>query len=99
MRVYRRSATVHIPLQNGGFLGVAELISRLVLEGKQVEEHPATLEVRIFGQSSMKVLRTILGHLRLLSQLAWIRLQNRRPPTVESGSRLSPQRAKVTTEL
>jgi len=97
MRVYRRSATVHIPLRNAGFLGVAELISRLVLEGKQVVEHPATLEVRIFGQSSMKILQTIWGHLRLLTRLAWIRLQNRRPAPIESPSRLSPQSAKSTT--
>jgi glycosyltransferase involved in cell wall biosynthesis len=96
MRVYRRSATVQVPLRNSGFLGVAELISRLVLEGKQVVEHPATLEVRIFGQSNMKILRTIFGHLRLLTQLAWIRLQNRRA-YIENSSRLSPQNAKSTT--
>jgi glycosyltransferase involved in cell wall biosynthesis len=77
VRVYRRSSTVDTPLQYAGFLGVAELLSKMALENKKIVEHPATLEVRIFGQSKMKVIRTILGHLRLLAELARLRFSTR----------------------
>jgi polysaccharide deacetylase family protein (PEP-CTERM system associated) len=75
VRVYRRSAAVGIPLRYTGFLGVAELLGKMALTNKTIVEHPATLEVRIFGQSKMRVLQTIAGHLRLLSQLCWMRFQ------------------------
>ena len=75
VRVYRRSSAVHIPLENGGFLGVAELLGKMALANKKIVEHPATLEVRIFGQSKMRVLQTILGHLKLLSELGWMRFK------------------------
>jgi len=79
VRVYRRSSTVGMPLRHTGFLGVAELLGKMALANKAIVEHPATLEVRIFGQSKMRVLRTILGHLGLLSQLGWMRFKLDRP--------------------
>ena len=75
VRVYRRSSTVGTSLRYSGFLGVAELLGKMALSGKTIVEHPATLEVRIFGQSKMKVLRTIMGHLRLLGELSWLRMR------------------------
>ena len=77
VRVYRRSSAVDMPLRYTGFLGVAELLGKMALQRKAIVEHPATLEVRIFGQSKMKVLRTIMGHLRLLGELSLIRLKRR----------------------
>ena len=68
-RVYRRSAVEAIRLERSNFLGIAELLGKLVLGGSKVVEVPATLSVRIFGQSKMKTLKTIGGHLRLLWQL------------------------------
>jgi glycosyltransferase involved in cell wall biosynthesis len=75
VRVYRRSSAVGIPLRHSGFLGVAELLGKMAVTNKKILEHPATLEVRIFGQSKMRVLRTILGHLGLLSELGWMRFK------------------------
>jgi hypothetical protein len=75
VRVYRRSSAINQSLRYSGFLGVAELLGKMALDGSVIVEHPATLEVRIFGQSKMKVVRTILGHLRLLGELGWIRLR------------------------
>ncbi len=69
-RVYRKSAVVDLELTEGGFLGVAELLGLLALRGGRIVEHPATLEVRLFGQSKMKTAKTIQGHLRLLSRFA-----------------------------
>jgi polysaccharide deacetylase family protein (PEP-CTERM system associated) len=72
-RVYRRSAVVDLRLSETGFLGIAETLGRLDLRGAKIVEYPATLDVRLFGQSKMKVLRTIGGHLRLLARLLALR--------------------------
>ncbi len=69
-RVYRRSAVVDLEIKEKGFLGVAELLGKLDLRGGLIVEHPAVLEVRLFGFSKMKTARTILGHLRLLARLS-----------------------------
>jgi glycosyltransferase involved in cell wall biosynthesis len=101
MRVYRRSTVLTLAVESPGFLGVAELLSRLVLNGKKVVEHPATLEVRIFGQSKMKVLRTISGHLKLLSHLTVLRWKGEKRVT-SSDSAVNSQAstsAAVVTEV
>jgi hypothetical protein len=69
-RVYRRNAVLHLPLKNPGFLGTAELLIRVLRRGGRVVEHPCTLEARLLGFSKMRVLRVVLGHLRLLAQVA-----------------------------
>lgn len=68
-RVYRKQQIVDLPLVENGFLGTAELAAYLSLHGRKIVEHPATLEVRLFGFSKMKTVRTILAHLRLLSKV------------------------------
>ncbi len=72
-RVYRRAAMQGVVLRNGGFLGVAEMLALLDLRGSRIVEFPAVLEVRMLGHSKMKILRTILGHLRLLARFALAR--------------------------
>ena len=67
VRVYRRSSVVNLPLRNGGFVGVVELLWQLDRRGGKIVEHPATLTVRKTGHSKMRVARTTLLHLRLLS--------------------------------
>lgn len=74
-RVYRRSRVVDLPLTNPGFLGTAELLVRVLRRGGRVAEHPCVLEARLFGFSKMRVVRTILGHLRLLQQVALRRVR------------------------
>ncbi|HTO54908.1 MAG TPA: glycosyltransferase family 2 protein, partial [Myxococcota bacterium] len=69
-RVYRRSAVHDLPIREAGFLGVAEMLGVLDLQGKRIVERPAVLEVRLLGHSKMKLARTVAGHLRLLSRLA-----------------------------
>ena len=72
-RVYRRSSVVDLPIEEKGFLGIAEMLGRLDLNGGRIVEFPAVLEVRLFGFSKMKTARTIFGHLKLLSRLSKIR--------------------------
>ncbi|MBI1313396.1 DUF3473 domain-containing protein [bacterium] len=74
-RVYRKSAVKDLLLRENGFLGTAELVGRLSQAGGQIVEYPATLEVRIFGESKMKTCRTIVGHLWLIMRL----LRERQP--------------------
>ena len=73
-RVYRKSAVEQLDLKENGFLGVAELLAKLSLSGSRIVEVPATLEVRIFGESKMKTYRTIIGHLGLLARMTHSRL-------------------------
>ncbi|MBX3427098.1 MAG: glycosyltransferase family 2 protein [Pirellulales bacterium] len=82
-RVYRRSAVVNLPLANPGFVGVAELLCRLLQEGGSVVEHPARLQARVAGHSKMRVARAALGHLRLIRQLAFRRFLRRAPPAID----------------
>lgn len=74
-RVYRRAAVVDLPLGNPGFLGTAELLVRVLRRGGVVREHPCELKTRQYGQSKMRVLRTIVGHLRLLTSVAFRRVR------------------------
>jgi polysaccharide deacetylase family protein (PEP-CTERM system associated) len=69
-RVYRKSSVVNLPIEEKGFLGVAEMLGRLDLSGGKIVEFPTVLEVRLFGFSKMKTVRTIFGHLKLLSKLS-----------------------------
>jgi glycosyltransferase involved in cell wall biosynthesis len=69
-RVYRKSSVDKLDVKNGGFLGVAEILIQTKLNGGRVEELPATLESRIFGESKMKVVKTIRSHLGLIASLA-----------------------------
>jgi hypothetical protein len=77
LRVYRRSVAAGIDLENEGYLGIAEILVRLDRSGAEIVEVPATLESRLFGQSKMKVVRAIAGHVRLLTSLAGERFRHR----------------------
>ena len=68
-RVYRRKDILDLPLQENGFLGTAELAAQLIIRKRTIAEHPATLEVRLFGLSKMKTVKAIFSHLKLLWRL------------------------------
>jgi glycosyltransferase involved in cell wall biosynthesis len=74
-RVYRRNPVAGLKLSSGGFQGIPELLALLDFAGSRIVEYPATLDVRKFGQSKMRILRTIRGHLGLLGQLIRKRLK------------------------
>lgn len=87
-RVYRRSAIERLDLKHNNFLGIAELVGKLGLQGSKVVEFPATLEVRMLGRSKMKTLRTIMGHLKLMANLV---MQKRTPKQTSLPSIILPQ--------
>ena len=72
-RVYRRNTILTLDLRRNGFLGVAELIGKLDLQGSVIVECPANMGTRVRGVSKMKVARVIFGHLHLLCQLLILR--------------------------
>lgn len=85
-RVYRKSAISGVPIKHGGFLGVAEMLIRLRLRGGCIVEFPTTLESRLFGESKMKIVRTIFSHLGLLRELVGLRLRGKGPPPLPASA-------------
>ncbi len=77
-RVYKKSVVEKLQLEESNFLGIAELLGKLDLQGETIIEYPATLAVRLFGYSKMKLIKTIFGHLRLLSRLMKLRMSPRK---------------------
>ena len=85
-RVYRKSAMEGLRIRQGGFLGVAEMLIRLRLAGGRIVEYPTTLERRLFGESKMKIIRTIGKHLGLLRELAGLRIRGGIPEDAPAQS-------------
>jgi glycosyltransferase involved in cell wall biosynthesis len=96
-RVYRKSAVETLDIQHRGFLGVAEFLIRLRLKGGRIVEYPTTLESRLFGESKMKIVRTIFSHLGLLRELAFLRLRGG-GPSVPDETKAPPTAAGTGTQ-
>lgn len=87
-RVYRRKSVYDLKLRNGGFVGIAEMLWRVGRRDGKVVEVPATLDVRKFGQSKMRIVSVTLQHLRLLSRAMSYRLCRRfLPESAKANSR------------
>ena len=94
-RVYRKRAVESLPVRQGGFLGIAEMLIRLRLAGGRIVEFPTTLEARLFGESKMKILRTIRRHLGLLFELLGTPVPD--PPPSAAAPSVSPSMAPSRT--
>ena len=94
-RVFRRSAILGLSIKRTGFLGVAEIVGQLDLQGSKIVEHPTTLAVRVFGFSKMRTLWTIAGHLGLLQELLRKRLTDglRKTNSIAAGESTSHHQA------
>lgn len=79
-RAYRRQVVEAISVESNGYVAVAEIMARAIRAGFRVAEYPTTLRVRRFGRSKMKILRTILDHLRLMARL----IRSGRPAPIPS---------------
>lgn len=69
VRAYKRDAYARIASPEYDFTSVAEMMLKAIKQGLRVEEIPAELTVRRFGQSKMRIARVIAGHLRLMTRL------------------------------
>ena len=68
-RIYRRAPLVGLEIDNPGFCGVTEIIARLDIAGHRIAECPVVLQVRLLGQSKIRLLRVVRDHLGLWSRL------------------------------
>ncbi len=72
-RVYRRERCKGITTRDPRFVGVTEFLWRADLAGLRIVEYPATLRPRLIGKSKMKLVRSMLGHLFLMSRIGCAR--------------------------
>lgn len=73
-RAYRGDLVRGLRFRSDGFASTAEILCLLLLNGARVVEVPSTLTARTEGRSKMRVFRTILGHLRVLTRVLDVRL-------------------------
>jgi polysaccharide deacetylase family protein (PEP-CTERM system associated) len=83
-RVYRKSALADLRLRDERYVGITEILSSLDMQGSKIVEYPAVLEVRLLGQSKMKIAKTIWGHLQLIGHLASERIAGLMSPPRET---------------
>jgi len=63
-RAYRWTVLEHVPFASNGFLAGTELLVNGMLLGYHAAEYPTVLHSRARGVSKVKIVRTILAHLR-----------------------------------
>lgn len=69
VRVYKREVLDNVSSDANNFLYVSEILIKALLKGYKVKEIPATLRVRKFGVSKMKLVNTIRSHLGLMGKI------------------------------
>jgi len=69
VRVYKRKVLQNVHSQANNFLYVSEILIKAVLKGYTVKELPASLQVRQYGVSKIKLLSTIKSHLNLMGRI------------------------------
>jgi dolichol-phosphate mannosyltransferase len=74
-RAYRGSVTKEIQFPGNGFVAAVEILLSASSLGYRIEEVPLTLSRRAHGQSKMRIVRTVTGHMQLLMQCAIARLR------------------------
>ena len=88
-RAYRKSVVESVAFQEDGFVSATEILIRAAEQGYHITEVPMTLHARKIGQTKMKILRTIRGHLRLVGTTGVRRIQSalKTGPLVQPGRR------------
>lgn len=66
LRVYKAEVVKSVEFTNNNHMALAELLVGVLLKRYNVADYPTVLHGRIGGQSSMKILRTVKDHLRLM---------------------------------
>jgi len=69
-RAYRAEVIRNVNFTSDGFVSAAEILLAAGRQGFSVTEVPMVLRARSIGHSKMKVLRTIVSHLRMLAHFA-----------------------------
>lgn len=69
VRVYRREVLNAVSSKADNFLYIPEILIKALVKKYRVKEVPATLSVRKYGVSKMKLFNTTLSHLRLMGRI------------------------------
>ncbi len=90
-RAYRGEVVRNVNFRGNGFVSASEILIAAGRLGYTVTEVPMVLRARTVGRSKMKVLRTILSHLEMLSSFAgaWRSAPARRPVARVRGTLVS----------
>jgi dolichol-phosphate mannosyltransferase len=68
-RLYRKEAFDGLTLESNNFEIFAEIISKLILNGKSVHEIGVKVYTREFGESKLNVKKEVINNLRILSKI------------------------------
>jgi dolichol-phosphate mannosyltransferase len=68
-RLYRKQALDELTLESNNFEICAEIISKLILNGKSVREVGVMVHTREFGESKLNVKKEVINNLRILSKI------------------------------
>ena len=73
VRVYRREVIEKIEFRAHDFLSFAELLILATFKGYKVMEMPATLRIRQFGQSNLRLMRVIWSHMKFVARIVGLK--------------------------
>ena len=65
-KMYRSEKIKNIEIHFNDFVAVAELFIKSIILGSKVLEFPATLSIRQTGESKIRILQSIINHLKLM---------------------------------
>ena len=74
IRAYKKHVIKNVKFKSNDFLCCAEILIYALLKGYKVKEFPTTLYTRQYGESSIKLFRVILSHLKFIFKLLEIRI-------------------------
>jgi dolichol-phosphate mannosyltransferase len=75
-RVYKSEVVRTVPFKSNGFVSAAEILIAAGRQGYKVTEVPMVLRARAIGRSKMKVMRTVVTHLKMLASFVLPRSAN-----------------------
>ncbi len=73
-RAHKKHIVKNIAFESNNFLATAEILIYSLLQGYTIKEQPATLHVRKYGQSKMKLFLVIKSHAKFVAKVFWMRL-------------------------
>ena len=65
-KMYRSEKIKNIDIKFNDFVAVAELFIRTIKQGSNVVDFPATLSIRETGESKIRILQSIVNHIKLM---------------------------------
>ncbi len=77
VRLYKREVLQNVTSKADDFLYIPEILIKALLQGYRVKEVPATLRMRRYGTSKIKLLSTIGSHLSLMGRIVLYRIGGR----------------------